>query len=342
MKIFVNDNPIDFELTQEETVNDVLQALQDWVTEQNLFLNRILIDDEIVDGFDYNQNPRQTQVSKSLEQIQEIRCEVLSAVAYVVSVWSELKLCFAPFKEIRLEEVEQQSDDMLARIDWSKSIIAKINQFFSSSKESAPLLKLIKALELEIFKLKKNPKPQDSKDEIEVLTKIIIQIEQEVEQGLFLLNTKVIKSGLKDDPVAVRHSIENYLIYLELVEEKLVEVAIHFQKTEIPQGFAALVSVTDGLGIFFVLSKQIEGVMRSLDNINSEHQLEDTEERKYNLLVEEGNVVQAQLKEHLDALQEAIANNDYIDAADIVEYEIKELIPKTRELLAKHLSLSNW
>ncbi len=308
MKIFLNDREIDFELKGEKTLGQVLASLKTWVQKQKYFLGEVRVNHEIIDI------ESKVIEKRLLSEVTTLHCTVLSAVAYAVSVWSELSLHFKPFKLITSESVIENMEDISGRLEWIKKIIAKLDNFFDTPKENQPLIQNVKALEVMLFQLKTQP------EKIEKIKNLLELIDRDLEQGLFKLNLKILKSGLKEDLSSVRNSLENYSVFLELLEEKLLMTATAFQKSHLKSALEDIPLIVEGLSVYYILEQQLDQLS---DNY---HSIKEMEKASRNKLAES-------LKGFLHGMEESIKNQDYIDTADIIEYEVKEMLPAIKEVL---------
>lgn len=308
MKIFLNDREIGFELKGEKTLGQVLASLQAWAQKQKYFLGEVRVNHEVVD------TGSKVIEKKLLSEVTTLHCAVLSAVAYAVSVWSELSLHFKPFKLITSESVVENMEDISERLEWIKKIITKLDNFFDTPKENQSLIQNVKALEVMLFQLKTQP------EKTEKIKNLLELIDRDLEQGLFKLNLKILKSGLKEDLPSIRNSLENYSVFLELLEEKLFMTAAAFQKSHLKSALENIPLIVEGLSIYYVLEQQLDQLS---DNYNS---IKEVERASRNELAKS-------LKSFLHKMEESIKSQDYIDTADIIEYEIKEMLPAIKEVL---------
>lgn len=313
MEIQINDYPVDFELTGEQTISDVINSISEWTQQRDLIFTQAGIND--------TNYPIDKLPDISLEDIKTINCLVQSKADVIISsINAGIDYCAKVQKFIdkslsTKNDLIAEIDNIRSGIDWLLEVLQKVQQLLAV--DFSNVMYRDNSVQCYIDKITTFGNALQLKNIQENINEYI-----EKEKGLFADLSGIFKMLLlsEDIKLLVIQSIDSPDVLirslLEIKDEipvqvkNLEEVSIAYQtgKDEIASG-----KLNNFIDFIFKYSRtcyQIVPVFGlDLDEIKVDN-------LSFN---EKNNTLQDLLKEIIDVME----NNDIISLSDILEYEMK-------------------
>lgn len=307
MKIFINDHPIQFELTKEKNVQDLVSALYDMAEKE-----KMIIDDLTIDGKFYKNN--QNLAQSPLAEIKEVHLKMEYPLAFSVNAIKEAEKKLGPYgKNLSRDYVIQSFDEIANHLEWLKKIFEKSGEALSLQEPLEPLQIYLRELNIMLF----NVKNQQMEWDFEKANTIITAIRDTLKKMNLRFFIKIVeeffsRQSQKVQPQKKEIAIKNLNELLQQVIENCEEIAINFQIGKHLDALSKIIDIADAIAIY-------EKFMSNLIEKN-----EEMAEKIDKSLLDE-------LKEKLVMIEEASKIKDFVELSDIFEYEMKPALEKIKE-----------
>ncbi|MBN2040882.1 MAG: hypothetical protein JW864_12635 [Spirochaetes bacterium] len=126
MEIQINDYPVDFELTEEQTISDVINSISEWTQERDLIFTEAGINDH---NYTIDNLP-----NIALDEIKTLNCHVQSKSNLIISsINAGIEYCnkvqeFLEKSLISEASVLPEVDNIKSGIDWLMEVLGKVQQ----------------------------------------------------------------------------------------------------------------------------------------------------------------------------------------------------------------------
>ena len=107
MHIFLDEKPLEFKIENEETIEDIIQALTKWLLENNFFIERLIVDDNEIDYTDSN-----TLKEISIKNVSNIKIKTISIHELKLSQLTTIQQYF----NIILNNIETKNNNNLINV----------------------------------------------------------------------------------------------------------------------------------------------------------------------------------------------------------------------------------
>ena len=320
MKLFINEKEVEFELTGEKNIKDLLDSLKDYAKSQKSIVSSLTIDGEDQTSFltsQANENPSAKYLSP-LEQVNEVWLELTPPIHYTVDVLKQIPQYLEGYRHpIDLKGVESVFLDMQKRLQWLNEMIGSAGKLMNTEHDLVPIQQRLKELGVLLFISRKEKKDWDNKHANKIIDSLLedldcIRLKLTVEQTkeVFLRITDLEKKELQQqerEEKIISIFATNNLKWLLIEVKSACELAsklFHVGKHLL--GLAITINISDALELFqrgrhYIIEQEISNV--DIEKINIE-----------------------KLQVILESIQAAIENKDFVELADILEYELKEQI----------------
>ncbi len=320
MEIWINQEKIDFALSGEKNLADIIVSLEEWVKKSQLIFYNVTVNEQEIVDF-HNQKITEKCL---VEDISKLDVTVLSEVAYTVQVLKDIKLHLTYFQNLSDNSFLLKTSTLIGYLDFFKKVFVYAEAILSMEKEFLASKALLKNLEIAFFKAKKQEQKYSESKISETASSLIALLSE----NNFKFNLAIMRSFLKQNDYPLAHLLENSIFFLEELDNYLEECASSFQKNQTYLALQKLIDSTNGLElVIFIINKLQKD---ELDNAKSIKEKLDQSSQG--------------LSDFLNIVKEALERKDYIEISDILEYEIKEILPSIKEgfisLLKKISNLS--
>ena len=314
MEIRINDYPVDITLEKENTANDVVVSVSEWIKQKNLILAGVEID-----GEEYFVNAIPDIL---LENINVINCLVQSKSDIVYeTVNAAISYCDRVINFLQDFEEDESMDheeleDLVAGIEWLGEMFPTVSNFLGiklddvkyRDSSAGNYIKRLDELKDRIAKF--IPEMGDS-GEIAIDDSIFMHIREILHILLAGDEMKKLVIDSIDSPDVLINSLKEIKEHLPEQKAVLESAAISYQSGNDKKGMEQLLSFIDFMFHYTRTCYQISPVfdIPLKDIIIGEESLD-----------EKNRELQILLNETIEIME----NNDMISLADILEYEIAE------------------
>jgi len=331
MEIRINDYPVDIVLDNEKTVNDVIVSISEWIKQKNLILSGIEIDGE---EHQVNAIP-----DLLIENIDVMNCFVQSKSDIVYETVNEgIFYCDRVIDFLQDLEDEpmdpDELDDLAAGIEWLQEVFPTVSNLLGISLDDvkyrdSSVGDYIKSLDELRRRIAKFISEMGDAGEINIDDSIFMNIREIF--NIFLVSDEMKRLIIEsiDSPDILINSLKEIKEHLHEQKIILESAAIAYQSGNDSQGMEQLLSFINFMFNYTRTCYQISPVFDiSLKDIVIGAESLEEKNRELQIL----------LNETVDIME----NNDMISLADILEYEITEVMENLEQyvdlLLAKIIS----
>ena len=301
MKIYLNDEKVDFILENEKTILEVVENLEAWVSSQKLYLTNCQIDDKAF----YLLDPSQQQLHPSNFKV--LKGNVYSLARYMFECLSEMQSYLNRLKRCLEEKnIPRELENLKGGIAWLKYNLGKIIDFFNL-KESV-LLESLKEFEITLFQQKPGSKLEDGLyDELDKKLALIRKNTERLQLKMYIETLMA-----KYQPFEKAHSEEALQDMQSLLESMRGVLPTIGENLQIGKDYIAMPYIEDMAGALAVL-------IYLLDALKKKNALDDkTIEKGNENLARQMSVLQARLNE----VESALKDGHHVELSDLLEYEL--------------------
>jgi hypothetical protein len=314
MEIQINNCPVDFELSNEKTIGEVINSIVDWTKHRNLIFTETSINNS---NYSIDKLP-----NISLDEIETLNCFVQSKADVVISSLNAgIDYC-AKFQQyfkksiadgkIDVNEIENAS----AGIDWITEVLGKISELLGVNLNEIKFKDNYIPFYIDIIIDFKNNIKNYKKN----INKLLKFIDKEME--IFSIMSSILKMLLMsenmkslviqsiDSPDVLINALINIKKEIPVQIKNLEEIAVSYQTRKDDIGLEKLEFFINFIFNYSRTCFQVATVF----GVDLEQVIIDG-----NSLSEKNNEIQ----DHLDNIMEVMENNDIISLSDILEYEMK-------------------
>ncbi len=306
MEIWINHKKIDFALEKEKNLFELIEGLEKFSQANKLLIYNLKKDDEVVINFHKNQSLK----NALLKDIKKVSVEMLSEVSYTIFVLRDSTEYLDDFKVESYEDFLAKSDGLEAYLNYFKQALDYGQKILNLEKNFLVIKKNLRDLEIEFFLLK-SKKKNFAEQELESLAQRMKHI---ISDSFFNFNIIVVKSTFADPDVGLQHKLTNFKILLQQLEKVLVDCSSNFQKNKTMEALKNFFEIISALELVLAFAQFLE------KNVNFE---EGNKTESFNSLKKYCE----EIKSYLEALKQALENKDFVEMSDVLEYEVKEVIP---------------
>ncbi len=326
MELLIEGEKINYSIENEKNVKDIVNALSDWLNENNRMIKSLSID-----GAEIQITDEENLIEKQIDDVQKLEINLITPVEIAYNSLYELKQYVTRF----VENIENTSDEnnlienkqlMLEGINWVLEIIDNSCQILHIEEGKVfygtnSLYEIKQKIKLKFLEI--NKKKYDNQNYIGLLN--------EIASDLKILNNLI--------PILWNNA--QYVMYVnkEIYEKQLVEQKIE----EIENVLNNFLPLTEEIGTFFQTGNDKVG----LDNVNKIlgvlenlifflNSMERILKIDYKTLEYEGEPVEnknKELFELIDELYNAFKDKDLVLLSDLLEYELGEKFTEYKEIV---------
>jgi hypothetical protein len=312
MEIFVNNHKLDVNLETEKTIGDIVKGVNHWVEANHKYVVSCF-----VDGVDYD-----------LEKMEEVDFVKIQRIDFIIG--EELDVLVSGLEELdryvdtigstligRDSLTEKESNDLSEGIIWVDSII-------TSAK---------KLLKLNLDSIRPMGKGKNVQEILEHLHKTVSHLESVEAIDVFLEDLRDLKLFILD--------LRNRTAILDLDNDKLLEIVKQYSENldsiknefvKINEGFQsgkdqiASSILTESIGKMNTLLTALISLRNSYPKLELEK-----------IVVGESDLASynQSLNECLSQIAMGLERNDLVEAGDLIEYELPELLDGLKPYLDK-------
>ncbi len=320
LEIFVNQKKINFTLDKEKTLSEVLLALNEWGENSNLIIYSLKVDGEEIFHFGNQEKTDPIMQKIDIRHIKKIECVMLSEITYTIYVLNDFKVYLSHFKTLDDDNFSKSLPALEIYLNYFKKAFKLAEKILKLEKHFSSFKTLLKDLEIEFFKIKNQTKKYKESN----FEKIIDRLISFIDESEFKFNLIIMNSFLNQKDYALKNLLENSLIFLSQLEDHLVVSSVNFQKSQTHLALQKLIEAVNGLELLFVIMSELN---KKLKNENAFH-----------LIEKNFNRYQSELDTLLNQIKESLNKKDFIEISDVLEYEIKEIIPSIKKDFASLMS----
>lgn len=322
MEVKINNYPVEIMLENEKTAKDVVVAIGEWINQKNLIF--IGID---IDGDHYNVDEAP---DTPVEKIGVVNCLVQSRADVVYDTVNEaIVYCDRVLDFLHhLEDEPMDTDeleDMISGMEWLQEVFVTVSALLRMNLKDVKFRDGNAAEYLDrLEKLKHNVvsflSEMKENGEVDIDDTLFMNLRELL--GIFLVSEEMKRLIIEsiDSPDVLINSLKEILKLLPEQMAVLEKAAVSYQTGNDTQGMEQLFQFIDFMFGYTRTCYQIAPVF----DVNLSEIVID------GLSLEEKNrELQTMLNETLDIME----SNDMISLADILEYEIKELIENLEQYI---------
>ena len=329
MEVKINNYPVEIMLENEKTAKDVVNAIGEWINQKNLIFIGIDIDG---DHHNVDEAP-----DTPIDKINVINCLVQSRADVVYDTVNEaIVYCDRVMDFLHhLEDEPMDTDeleDIVSGIEWLQEVFVTVSALLRMDMKDVKFRDSNAAEYLDrLEKLKHNVvnflSEMEDDGEIDIDDSLFMNLREIL--AIFLVSEEMKRLVIEsiDSPDVLIVSLKEIQKQLPVQKEILEKAAVSYQTGNDTQGMEQLFQFID---FMFGYTRTCYQIAPVFDVNLSEIDIEGV------TLEEKNRELQTMLNETLDIME----SNDMISLADILEYEIKELIENLEqyiELLLKRI-----
>ena len=305
MEIFVNQEKINFVLGEEKSLTEIIAGLGQWSEGSDLIIYSLRVDGEEIVDF---HNLEKTN-GYSVADIKKVECTILSKITYTIYVLDDFNYYLNHFKNLDDDGFMKQLPTLNAYLDYFKKSSKLAEKILKLEKDFLVFKGLLKDLEIEFFKIKN----QDKKYSQSELKNIVDRLIHFIRESRFKFNLMIMNSFLKQENYALKNLLENSLIFLGQLENHLVTTSMHFQKSQTYLALQKLIEAINGLELLFFIMNALRKKLKDEDGFSK---ISGNFDRYHD-----------DLEVLLEQIKASLKKKDFIEISDVLEYEIKEIVP---------------
>ncbi len=322
MEVKINNYPVEILLENEKTARDVVVAIGEWINQKNLIFVGIDIDGEHYNVDEAPETP--------VEKIGEINCLVQSRADVVYDTVNEaIVYCDRVLDFLHhLEEEPMDSDeleDMISGMEWLQEVFVTISALLRMDMKEmkfrdgsvADFYERLEKMKHNVINFLSEMKENG---EVDIDDSLFLNLREIL--GMFLVSNEMKRLVVEsiDSPDVLINSLKEVQKILPEQKGILEKAAVSYQTGNDTQGMDQLFQFIDFMFGYTRTCYQIAPVF----DVNLSDIVID------GLSLEEKNrELQTMLNETLDIME----SNDMISLADILEYEIKEIIENLEQYI---------
>ncbi len=314
MEIQINSRPVDFELSGEKTIAEVVNSIADWTKNRNLVFAETAINNHYY--------PVDKIPDIPIDDIDTLNCIVLSKADIVVSSMNECMEYCARSREFFKKAIAEgaieagEIENAAAGIDWISEVLGKISDLLGINPHEIKYkddnisfyVERIISFKNSLIKNKKKTEKllQSIEDDIEIFSEISNIFKMLLMSGD--MNSLVIQST--DSPDVLLRTLSGIKDDIHAQLKNLEEIAVLYQTGNDRAGAEKL-----DLFINFIFNYK-----RACFQIVSVFGIDPEKVAADGISLNKKN---SEIKDHLNNIIKAMENNDIISLSDILEYEMK-------------------
>ncbi|HOK01577.1 MAG TPA: hypothetical protein PKX79_01200 [Spirochaetota bacterium] len=327
MEVRINNYPVEILLENEKTVRDVINSLAEWINQKNLILAGVEID-----GKEYS---LEDAPLTDIEEIKVLNCLVQSRADVVYDTVNEaIVYCDRVVDFLsNLEDNAMDDDeleDIVSGIEWLQEVFESVSHLLKMDpaeikfrdKNVAQYLKKLDELKHRILTFLSE---MEDTGEIDIEEDLFTDLKEIL--AMFLVSEEMKRLVIEsiDSPDVLINSLKEILKNLPEQKNILEKAAVSYQTGHDNQGMEELFRFIDFMFFYTRTCYQVAPVF----DINLADIIID------GISLEEKNRdLQTMLNETMDIIE----SNDMISLADILEYEIMELVGNLDEYIEQLLN----
>jgi hypothetical protein len=322
MEVRINNYPVEIMLENEKTAKDVVTSIGEWINQKNLIF--IGVD---IDGEHYNADEAP---DTAVENIKLINCLVQSRADVVYDTVNEaIVYCDRVMDFLHhLEDEPMDSDeleDVISGMEWLQEVFATVSALLRiDMKEvkfrdstAADYLGRLETMKHSIVSFLSEMKEDG---EVDIDDSLFMNLREIL--GIFLVSEEMKRLVIEsiDSPDVLIASLKEIQKQLPQQKEILEKAAVSYQTGNDSQGMDQLFQFID---FMFGYTRTCYQIAPVFDVNLAEIVIDDIS------LDEKNRELQTMLNETLEIME----SNDMISLADILEYEIKELMENLEQYI---------
>jgi len=322
MEVRINNYPVEILLENEKTAKDVVAAIGDWINQKNLIFIGVDIDGE---HYNIDEAPE-----LPVENINLINCLVQSRADVVYDTVNEaIVYCDRVMDFLHhLEEEPMDSDeleDIISGMEWLQEVFATVSALLRIDMKEVKFRDTTAADYLSRLEKMKHTvvtflSEMKEDGEVDIDDSLFMNLREIL--GIFLVSEEMKRLVIEsiDSPDVLIVSLKEIQKQLPQQKEILEKAAVSYQTGNDNQGMEQLFQFID---FMFGYTRTCYQIAPVFDVNLAEIVIDDVS------LDEKNRELQTMLNETLDIME----SNDMISLADILEYEIKELIENLEQYI---------
>lgn len=322
MEVRINNYPVEIMLENEKTAQDVVNSIGDWINQKNLIFIGVDIDGEHYNVDEAPETP--------VENINLINCLVQSRADVVYDTVNEaIVYCDRVMDFLHhLEDEPMDSDeleDIISGMEWLQEVFSTVSALLRIDMKEVKFRDTTAADYLDrLDKMKHSVVSflSEMKDdgEVDIDDSLFINLREIL--GIFLVSEEMKRLVIEsiDSPDVLIVSLKEIQKQLPQQKEILEKAAVSYQTGNDSQGMDQLFQFID---FMFGYTRTCYQIAPVFDVNLAEIVIDDIS------LDEKNRELQTMLNETLEIME----SNDMISLADILEYEIKELMENLEQYI---------
>jgi hypothetical protein len=322
MEVRINNYPVEIMLENEKTAQDVVNSIGDWINQKNLIFIGVDIDGEHYNVDEAPETP--------VENINLINCLVQSRADVVYDTVNEaIVYCDRVMDFLHhLEDEPMDSDeleDIISGMEWLQEVFSTVSALLRIDMKEVKFRDATAADYLDrLDKMKHSVVSflSEMKDdgEVDIDDSLFINLREIL--GIFLVSEEMKRLVIEsiDSPDVLIVSLKEIQKQLPQQKEILEKAAVSYQTGNDSQGMDQLFQFID---FMFGYTRTCYQIAPVFDVNLAEIVIDDIS------LDEKNRELQTMLNETLEIME----SNDMISLADILEYEIKELMENLEQYI---------
>lgn len=322
MEVRINNYPVEIMLENEKTAQDVVNSIGDWINQKNLIFIGVDIDGEHYNVDEAPETP--------VENINLINCLVQSRADVVYDTVNEaIVYCDRVMDFLHhLEDEPMDSDeleDIISGMEWLQEVFSTVSALLRIDMKEVKFRDATAAEYLDrLDKMKHSVVSflSEMKDdgEVDIDDSLFINLREIL--GIFLVSEEMKRLVIEsiDSPDVLIVSLKEIQKQLPQQKEILEKAAVSYQTGNDSQGMDQLFQFID---FMFGYTRTCYQIAPVFDVNLAEIVIDDIS------LDEKNRELQTMLNETLEIME----SNDMISLADILEYEIKELMENLEQYI---------
>lgn len=301
MKIFINDQPIEFELAGEKNAGEIISSLYQFAEEK-----KMVISDLTINGKSHKADEDLSK--QKIESIKEIHLKLLYPVSFAIATLKEAKQALSSYaQKIDRDYILQNFDKVTQHLSWINEIFEKTAEILSLQKEMYPLQMCLKELVILLFAVKNKNAAWDE----EKATSLVKTIDELLERMKLRFDIKAIEEALTRKTQKTECTLQDLSELIENATSVCEEIAVSFQVGKQLEALSKIIDFSDAMELY----EKSMGVLIAK---------EETLKQNFDTALLD------EICEKLKMIEQSSETKDFVELADIFEYEMKPALEKLK------------
>lgn len=301
MKIFINDHPIQFELSGEKNAGEIVNSLYQFAEKE-----KMVIADLTINGKSYKTD--QDLSDQKVESIKEIHLKLLYPVSFAIATLKEAEQALSSYaQKINRDYVLENFDKITQHLSWLNEIFEKTSEILSLQREMHPLQIYLKELVIILFAVKN----KDADWNEERATALVKTIRDSLDRMKLRFDIKAIEEALTRKTQKTECTLLDLSELIENATNVCEEIAVNFQVGKQLEALSKIIDFSDAIELY----EKSMGVLIAK---------EETLKQNFDTALLD------EICEKLKMIEQSSETKDFVELADIFEYEMKPALEKLK------------